>query len=740
MAETARQAVLDFSEPQVSVQKPWTLQWIAERWKPKRIESCADDAVPAETESADLYSLFHPWIGCSGERWLPVASANLIEATNFTAGGAGAFICLDLFNELGLRIEDARRLLDGRWRYAAWQQWKVANCVKALVIVSTLAYSLALSGWKDRSEAFPLGGYLPRSVMNPFTGREDAVTRHVVQDEDLPRLYYASHQTTYSFVQASAGMSAEERWQNGNFAAEFIRVFKRVPNEAKTVWKHVGGDSWTPVKAWVSPPNLYAATEKLETLVRLAREGKARFVPLDCSRIAEWFRDDCIDGDTRKISKGRRINARQDFRKIWREWTGVRPRDAAGMPSERFSGFSQAMKKHSAEIASGEMVYVTHMEKIVRGLFIGSNVGMTLPELMASRTPEAAEKAFAKRTSAPSAPVSGECIESAVMFDRDFLFSFLKDDPRAADLAPLQLRELARMADEGWTDASGAGMYRTVYKRTLHGRYYCSGGAVQMLPKWLRKELFGKYYVEADLGSAVVAIVANQAKQEGFSGELPEIAEMLSDKKAYRMSLVDEECGICYEDVKRMTTMVSYGCKCNPTRLLTEAEWACIQEAYCVEETMHDIYASRSHSALMHGLDTPLEKLSVALWAQNEKVEGFCSEMRSVGGFVIGKHSGKLDGSTVVRNAWGTELVIPKGKRLSFGKKLAHIYQGAESKLLWTIWNGLEVDGRKVKDIEGGFGLFIHDGFGIRRDIAERLGDPAKALHDFGDLKYDCES
>ena len=220
---------------------------------------------------------------------------------------------------------------------------------------------------------------------------------------------------------------------------------------------------------------------------------------------------------------------------------------------------------------------------------------------------------------------------------------------------------------------------------------------------------------------------------------------MAADKNAYRDSLAAAECGIDRKKVKEMTTMIGYGCKCSPKRLMTEAEWCCLVEQYDIEETQYDIMASRAHSALFKGISDPKEKMAIALWSEMNRVVSYCGQMRSAGSFVIGANTARLDGRTVLRNAWGTELAVGGGKRLSFGKKLAHIYQGAESKLLWTIWDKFEVGGKRLRDIEGGFGLFIHDGFGIRRDIAERLGDPAKALREFAmrefgwNLAYSCE-
>ncbi len=728
-----------------SSQKQGTLQWLAEEWKPKALEPDLDS--PAALSKENAFSLSSAWRDGTGRRWLPCESADLINPHSFGECGTLAYVCPELFNALGARIEDAKRLLDTHGDSKSWQQWKILNFVRALVIVSSAAYSLALSRWTDRSQCFPLGSFLPRSVSSPFTGDEGASERHIIQDGVLPKKYYASHQTTYSFIRSSERMDRESRWSNGNFIADYLRIGEKVPNVPEEAWmKSSGtGDAWKLVKVWRSVPNLYCATERMAELVADARADRLHFIPVDCQKISEWFHREYVDGSTGSLRRGKRVNARQSFRSAWRLWTGVRPAGSVSMPEEKVKNFPQAMKLHGREIAEGSLVYVTHIEKIVRGLFIGSSEGLVLSRLMEDRTPAALRKRFeARKRPNERMPSTDVYIESTVLFDRDFLFRFLESDERAASLDAGQLRQLARMAEEGWTDEDGNGMYRTAYRRSLHGRFCCVGGTAQMLPKWLRKELFGRYYVEADLGSAIVSIVVNEAVQGGYSGDLSELGEMLDSKERYRFSLTDEEGGIGYDEVKRMTTMISYGCRLNPKRMLTEAEWAAIQEAYCVEETMHDVFASRSRSALMADLNTPAEKMAVARWASSDRVLGFCRQMHDAGMFVIGQNTFRTDGKSVIRNAWGTELVLSKGTRLSFGKKLAHIYQGAESKLLWSLWDGLKVDGVRIRDIEGGFGLLVHDGFGIRRDIAERFGDLAKVLHDFAEerfgwqLKYSC--
>ena len=743
--------MLEFLHPQgSSVHSPWTLPWIAERWKPIREEGTSEDGkvnfvLDSEAASDELA---YAWKFGIGKRWLPEFSANLVVPHNFSeATGTSAYVCTSLFDEAGLVAADIERLLSGHGQMRTWQQWKIVNYIISTVLVSNVAYSLALSRWNGREAPFPLANFLPRSILCPFDGTEACNEKHIVKSPDGTSVHYASHRTTFSFVKASEELSSRKRWDSGNFCAEYIRVAERVANRTAYAWvRDDEENSWGFVKAWKSMPNYYYATAAMERLVNALRSGRARLERIDISRIAEWYFSEYLaDGAVRK---GRRINARKEFPDEWDAWTGIRPSGTGSLPEMKCSSFSKAMKMHSAEIASGKMVYVTHIEKIMRGIFIGSGTGIPLADLMEERTPSALKAAMMKRKPKPKAfsdSSDSRVIENDVWFDWEFLFDFLERSPKAAELDSIQISQLEKMAEESWINEQGAGVYRPLYRRSLHGRYYGSGNAVQMLPKWLRKNLFGKYYVEADLNSAVVSILANQAADAGYEGDMSELEAMAADKNAYRDSLAAAECGIDRKKVKEMTTMIGYGCKCSPKRLMTEAEWCCLVEQYDIEETQYDIMASRAHSALFKGISDPKEKMAIALWSEMNRVVSYCGQMRSAGSFVIGANTARLDGRTVLRNAWGTELAVGGGKRLSFGKKLAHIYQGAESKLLWTIWDKFEVGGKRLRDIEGGFGLFIHDGFGIRRDIAERLGDPAKALREFAmrefgwNLAYSCE-
>lgn len=754
LEKAARTRILERTVPSGnSVHPEWTIPWLAERWIPV----CASDPdcgcavnfiLDRESESDDLA---YAWRDGIGKRWFPEPSANFAVPHDFSEDcGTTAYVCTSIFADAGMAAEDVKRLLDGHGHARSWQQWKVLNHILSLVFVSTTAYSLALSRWKGRECPFPLGNFIPRSIIQPFRRGDGCAGKHVVLDEDGSARHYASHRTTFGFVRKSEEMPPARRWETGNFCADYVRVAEWIPNQPVASWvRNAEEDSWILKQTWKSMPSYYYATAKMEALVTDARAGRAKFIPIDCRRISEWYWNCYTDPESGELqkSKNRMLNARREFPSIWKRWTGVRLSGSSGQPEIRCKNFAQAMKVSAEEIASGSRTYVTHIEKIVRGMLLGEDAGSSLQDLMEKRTPNALMSAMKARKAPKRIPVpmDGGIIENDVFFDWEWLFSFLECSPKVRELTALQIRQLELMAEEGWINESGIGVYRPKYRRSLHGRYYGSGNAVQMLPKWLRKELFGKYYVEADLGSAVVSIISNQAAAAGYGGDLGELEEMVADKEAYRESLAAEDCGISRDRVKQMITMIGYGCKCSSKRLMTEAEWCCLVDQYDIEETEYDILSTRSRSALFRGVEDSKEKMAIALWTETDKVSSYCAQMKNAGTFVIGMNTVKLNGRSVVRNAWGTELVVPKGSRLSFGKKLAHIYQGAESKLLWTIWDKFEVEGRRLRDIEGGFGLFIHDGFGIRKDIAEKLGDPAKALRDFAkkefgwDLKYSVE-
>ena len=116
--------------------------------------------------------------------------------------------------------------------------------------------------------------------------------------------------------------------------------------------------------------------------------------------------------------------------------------------------------------------------------------------------------------------------------------------------------------------------------------------------------------------------------------------------------------------------------------------------------------------------------------------------MQEGGNFLFKKMKKVENGRPVLCNAWGEEMDI-KSKRVSFGQKLAHIYQGSESMVLWSIMDGFKIDGNEVKLSPFGFGLPMHDGFGLHRSLAggEAVGlIEAYVQEKMGwKLNYECE-
>ena len=57
---------------------------------------------------------------------------------------------------------------------------------------------------------------------------------------------------------------------------------------------------------------------------------------------------------------------------------------------------------------------------------------------------------------------------------------------------------------------------------------------------------------------------------------------------------------------------------------------------------------------------------------------------------------------------------------MPYGKKLSHLYQGAEVRVLETIMK-YPINGKKLIDIPYAVGLLLHDGIYIKKDIVKTI-------------------
>lgn len=716
----------------------WTMEGLRERLSALK-ELPQKAFLPSETEWT---MAIEKWKGEVPDGWHPQFFFDpLMEGDVEESGYTKIFICPEIFMENECLQEDLRRVLDSHGYTKTWQQWKIKNAVVSMAMVSTIALSLACREPSFIDAPFSLGNCLPRSILFPFSGFEGKGCRHLIKDSRLSSEYNASSYNTLVFIENSQKMSSEERWSNGNISGSYVRVHEKVNNITKTVLRFDSiSNVWKQEKHWIGRKNLYVATPAMKWLVHKARLGHLHFIELDARTLKEWFIGSYVNQTSGKLKKGIKINARRDFPEVWKEWTGLRPLSDATAPVERYSSFSEAFNAHGADIAEGRLFWTTHIEKIVRGLFIGSERGMTIQEMMES------ERNGRHRTVSPLVLVEEKPkpqfigtseMQINVEFDPDGIQSALNhsDSPLSSQVAG----QLESMLANGLKDGSRRWM-RLHFRRRTHGRFYGYGNCVQMFPKWLRKQVFPSYS-SIDLNCAVFSIMKSQLNSYGYSENTPEIDAMVLDKDSYRKSLVDENNDISLENVKDFLTMIGYGCTLNVERIVNAAEWNWLVETYGIMPTLYDTYHYAPGSALAGGTSDPLRLMQIASWASNERVAALWNEMQSGGNFLFGKMKRYAGSRPVLVNSWGEEMDV-KSRRVSFGQKLAHIYQGAESMLLWNIMDGLKIGGMTIRDAKYGFGVPMHDGFGLHRDISENATHVVEQYvsdHVGWNLKYCCE-
>lgn len=656
-------------------------------------------------------------------------------------GCTKVFISPEMFMENGCLKEDIARTVDSHGYTKVWQQWKIKNAVVSMAMASTLALAFACRDESFIEKPFPLGNCLPRSILFPFNGLEGRGCRHLIKDSSISWEYNASSYNTLAFIESSQKMSSEERWANGNVIGSYVEVHEKVNNITKTVLKlDSASRTWKNEKHWIGRKNLYVATSALKRLVQMVRSGQMHFIELDARKLKEWFLQSYVNHRNGKLKKGAKINARKDFPEIWKKWTGLRPKGEASASVEAFSSFSEAFNVHGQDILDGRLVWTTHIEKIIRGLFIGSSKGMTLQEMIEAERSNgriSAPVCFIEEKPKPDFIGTAE-MQINVEFDPDGVQDALLHPERP--LEPQVSGQLEGLLANGMKDGERSWI-RLHFRRRRHGRYYGHGNHVQMFPKWLRKKVFPSYS-SIDLNCAVFSIMKSQLMAYGYEKDTPEIDSMVTDKDSYRKSLVDEENGISLENVKDFLTMIGYGCTMNIGRIVDAAEWNWLVEAYGIMPTLYDTYHYAPGSALTAGVNDPARLMQIASWASNDKVMALWKEMQDGGSFLFKKMKSVIGGRPVLVNSWGEEMDI-KSKRITFGQKLAHIYQGAESMLLWKIMDGLEIGGMAVKKSEYGFGLPMHDGFGLHKDIIQE--NPAILVEKYvssnigWNLKYECE-
>jgi len=724
-------------------------------------------------ERLDLYrkdaEFLKAWTVKNGNTYFPITSANVLSCRNFFWWGRSeALFCLDLFGDLDFLKEELSIQLDGSRRRKSVSNLFIRSFLASAVAVSCTAYSLAMSNWDgSQNVPFELGNCLPRSILFPFTGEEVSDKHNRIESSVLPKDYNSVSLNTSNFVKSSERRSQEDRWSSGCFIADYITVSSVRWN--RSIKKISGSGSGSKMsRVWVPVPNEYLATDKMKALVAKIRSGDARFAYIDCKCIAEWFCTEYINLDSGESFGSAKQSAKDRYPELWEDWTGVRTAGSHGQPERLFANFADAMNECSEEIADGRLHYVSRVEKLIRGMFLGEGEGRSIDELTEDRSTESLVSSFGHSMPvfewsgwspeypeyrgslwediAPSLPKEEDILEMPVIIDVEALKSILNSGSELSALNPSQVDELVRLAEESEADQSGKTAKSVLkFKRTIHGRFYGFGNGVQSLSKDIRSRVFPGYdYVDLDCGN--FSVLYWQLKNANYKGDLTEIETMVADRKAYRESLVDESLGIGIEDVKLLLTMIGFGCSMRLDEMKLSAEFQEICEICSHEPDPYEFFRYCRRNALFTGRSTADELKSITAWASQDRVRKLWSEVREGGSFLIAKNTIRTaDGKTGTVNAWGTVMKSDRQSRATFGQKMAHLYQGAESKILWEICHGIVLPDGQTAYEAGLVGPVIHDGLYLHKSLRDLVGDPVQTVErivreKFGwNLKYSLE-
>ena len=232
--------------------------------------------------------------------------------------------------------------------------------------------------------------------------------------------------------------------------------------------------------------------------------------------------------------------------------------------------------------------------------------------------------------------------------------------------------------------------YNLYYHKTSCGRYYCKESSIQMFPRELRKDILSNY-TEIDMNSSIFSLYINLAKMYDYTGNISEINEFTKNSKKYRMNFVTDK--LSYDDVKKVLTALAYGARTNIYNMYLEL--------YNSEKKFHK-------NAV---LNCAADKMSIINMVSCDKIQELIREIHSIGKFLFKLH---LNENKKIENLYGNVIE----SKSSFGKKLSHIMQSYESKILIELTNS-KINGIKLKDIENSIGLYLHDGIYVNNDIVK---------------------
>lgn len=245
------------------------------------------------------------------------------------------------------------------------------------------------------------------------------------------------------------------------------------------------------------------------------------------------------------------------------------------------------------------------------------------------------------------------------------------------------------------------GYYVQNYYRGSHGRLYQHGLSMQLLNSEYRNLILSDYK-DVDIKAATFSILWNYARESGIKDDnMKVLYEYTYDPDGFRTSILkklqDFDSGVTLKYVKDVLNAIAFGAKIDEHRVYADI----MNGTYYSIPVATKGYIKRETPLNIVGLDEVKELAETVKYITKKLVEK------------------NKKGNTLI-NCIGLKQELKP--RMQYGKKLSHLYQGAEVRVLETIL-GYPIDGKKLIDIPYSIGLLLHDGIYIRKNIFKEINN-----------------
>ena len=249
-------------------------------------------------------------------------------------------------------------------------------------------------------------------------------------------------------------------------------------------------------------------------------------------------------------------------------------------------------------------------------------------------------------------------------------------------------------------NANSNGTYKQQYYRSSHGRLYQHGFSMQMLNSDYR-DLILHDYQDVDIKAATFSILWNYARENGIHDDkMPTLYRYTKEPDVFRATILKKlryyDNDVTMKYVKDVLNAITFGARFNESRVLYDIK----------NHTKYSIPVSLEG---YENTETPLHIVSL------NEVTSLVEEVKYITKKLVKKYTDK---SGALVNA--KQLVQEHKTRMPYGKKLSHLYQGAEVRVLETIMK-YPINGKKLIDIPYAVGLLLHDGIYIKKDIVKTI-------------------